>query len=218
MFLHSRAGARLALLPLLALPLVLLLSQLSSAYDRLAVLLDDGLLRLSAEPARAVDYAELLVVDIDDSALQTLRPQLGDWPYRRDVYSLLLGYLREAGAKLIVFDIVFAGARDGDLPFAHSLGQQPDVVLAAAGLKQRLAVDEGHEPLLARLGLRTPAGSADKLPALAWPGIALPQGALLAGVVANGGDGLGSVGLISTTLDSDGLLRRLPLQIGRAHV
>jgi signal transduction histidine kinase/ActR/RegA family two-component response regulator len=212
MFALHRAGARLALLPLLALPLVLLLSHLSPAYERLSTLLDDGLLRLSAEPAKAADYADLLVVDIDDKGLQALRPHLGDWPYQRDVYSLLVGYLREAGVKLIVFDLVFAGARQGDMPFSQTLAQQPDVVLAAAGLKQRLALDEGHEPLLERVSQSAPAG-ADKLPTLTWPGLALPHHPLLAGLAASnaGSESMGSVGLISTLLDNDGLLRRLPL-------
>jgi CHASE2 domain-containing sensor protein len=38
-------------------------------------------------------------VDIDDASLQALREPLGDWPYPRSVYALMLDYLRQAGAS-----------------------------------------------------------------------------------------------------------------------
>ena len=194
------ALARLCALPLLALPLALLLS-LSPAYQRLSVSLDDALLRLSA---RTTTFDEVLAVDIDDASLRELAPQLGDWPYKRAVYALLLGYLREAGVKVVVFDIVFAGAREGDAAFAGALAQQPDTVLAAAGLRQAQAVDQPANRLLARISR---PGSA-QIPALHWADATLPQPQLL-------GDGtstaLGSVGMMWTALDEDGRLRHLPL-------
>ena len=194
------AFARLSALPLLALPLALLLS-LSTVCQRLSVGLDDALLRLSA---RTTTFDEVLAVDIDDASLRLLAPQLGDWPYKRDVYALLLGYLREAGVKVVVFDIVFAGAREGDAAFASALAQQPDAVLAAAGLRQAQAVDQPSNRLLERIS--RPGGAP--MPALQWADATLPQPLLL-------GDGapaaLGSVGMISTVLDDDGRLRHLPL-------
>src|SRR6478609_3603094 len=106
-----------AALPLLALPLAALLN-LSPVFQSLSQALDDTLLRLNAEP---LHYDEVIVVDIDAASLRALQPQLGDWPYKRDVYAQLLNYLREAGVQLVVFDIVFAGARDGDSDFAAAL-------------------------------------------------------------------------------------------------
>jgi len=190
---------RLAALPLLALPLAGLLS-LSPVYQRLSETLDDTLLRLSAEHA---DYPEVLAVDIDDASLRSLQPQLGDWPYKRDVYALLLNYLRDAGARLVVFDIVFAGAREGDEAFAEALARRPDVVLAAAGLRQVLEIDQPGSALLQRLA---PAAASPGVPALAWPDATLPHPALLGAGIAPG-----AVGLISTPLDADGRLRHLPL-------
>lgn len=67
--------------------------------------LDDALLRLTARPA---SFNAVVPVDIDDASLRSLRTTLGDWPYRRDVYAVLLKYLRDAGVKVVV-----AGALGG---------------------------------------------------------------------------------------------------------
>jgi len=194
----SPALLRLAALPLLALPLAALLS-LSSIYQRLSETLDDGLLQLTAKTVR---YDEVLAVDIDDASLRTLQPQLGDWPYERDVYALLLNYLRDAGVRLVVFDIVFAGPREGDAAFAAALLQRHDVVLAAAGLKQVLDQDRPGAALLEQLSRPAAPG----MPSLSWPDATLPQPLLL-----KADAGPGALGLISTPLDADGRLRHLPL-------
>ncbi len=191
------SARRLAALPLLALPLALLLTA-SALFERLSLSLDDTLLRLTARPAI---FQEVSAVDIDDASMRLLRPQLGDWPYKRDVYALLLNYLREAGVKVVVFDIVFVGAREGDDSFAKALQQRQDVVLAAAGLRQPLADDQPARQLLARISIPAPADA----PASRWADATLPHEMLLGVGVP------GTVGLITTTLDADGRLRRLPL-------
>ena len=194
-----QALLRLASLPLLALPLTLLLS-LTPSYQRASVLLDDLVLRLSARTER---FDEVLAVDIDDASLRALQPRLGDWPYKRDVYGLLVNYLREAGAAVVVFDIVFSGPREGDEVFADALDQaHGDVVLAAAGLRQVLEADPPARELLARLSRPTTPGQ----PALNWPDATLPYPQLLSSHTSPG-----AIGLISTPLDADGRLRYLPL-------
>ncbi|HEY1092643.1 MAG TPA: CHASE2 domain-containing protein, partial [Burkholderiaceae bacterium] len=134
---------RLSALPLLALPLALLVS-MSPASQRLSDLLDDALLRWTAQPLK---QQQLLLVDLDDTALAALQPQLGSWPYSRDVYALLIEYLREAGAKLVVLDIVFEAGRPGDARLAEVLAAKSDVVLAAAALRQAPALDSPAQPL-----------------------------------------------------------------------
>ncbi len=78
---------------------------LSLARDRIF----DGYQRLS--PREYVDPATkgfpgVLYVDIDDSSLATL----GQWPWPRTLLAKLVDTLNAAGAKVIVFDIVFAEA------------------------------------------------------------------------------------------------------------
>jgi signal transduction histidine kinase/ActR/RegA family two-component response regulator len=199
------AGVRFRRWPWLALPGTLLLWALLSlvgAQARMDRVLGDLLVRAAA-PAPAESGS--VVVDIDDASLRALRAPLGEWPYSREVYALMLDYLRQAGARLVVIDIVFAGPRDGDARFAQALTGAPPVVLAAAGLApgQRAAVElapttPAEEAVLQRVGA-APAG-------IPWAGLTAPADTLLDALTVRG-----SLGVISVPLDDDGLLRRLPL-------
>lgn len=190
--------------PWLALPAALLLWALLSligVQPRVDRAIGDALVRAAApvpgEPGS-------VIVDIDDASLRALREPLGEWPYSREVYALMLGYLREAGAKLVVIDIVFAGPRDGDAQFAAALGGSPPTVLAAAGLAQRMGVELAPAGAAEQRALKR-FGVSDA-PGLDWDGLTAPSDALLDALAEPG-----SLGLISVALDDDGLLRRLPL-------
>lgn len=191
--------------PWLALPAALLLWALLGllgAQARVDRALGDLLVRAAApagEPAGSV------IVDIDDASLRALRQPLGEWPYSREVYALMLDYLRQVGARLVVMDIVFAGRRDGDARFAEALRTGPPVVLGAAALAplQRTGVEPAQaspaeEAALQRLGA-APAG-------MPWAGLTPPADTLLDALAVRG-----SLGVISVALDDDGLLRELPL-------
>jgi len=165
--------------------------------------LGDALVRAAA-PAPAAPGS--VIVDIDDASLRALREPLGEWPYSREVYALLLDYLHQAGARLVVMDIVFAGPREGDARFAKALAGAPPTVLAAAGLasRQRAAVElapasAAEQHALQRLGV-------SRAPGLDWAGLTPPADALLDALTEPA-----SLGVISVALDDDGLLRRLPL-------
>lgn len=190
----------------LTLPAAVLLWLLLGAMGlqpRLDRALGDLLLRSAApQPAPATS----VIVDIDDSALRALREPLGEWPYSREVYALMLGYLQQAGARLVVMDIVFAGPREGDERFAAALAHALPVVLAGAGLapRQRTAAElaaasPAEQRALQRLGLAAMAGHA-------WDGFTLPSETLLDALTAPA-----SLGIISVALDDDGLLRQVPL-------
>ncbi|MBI3347487.1 MAG: CHASE2 domain-containing protein [Burkholderiales bacterium] len=191
--------------PWLALPAALLLWALLSlvgAQSRVDRALGDLLVRAAAPVPVA---GSSVIVDIDDASLRALREPLGEWPYPREVYALMLDYLRHAGARLVVMDIVFAGPRDGDARLAKALAGPPPVVLAAAGLlpRQRAAVEMApatpvEEAALQRVGAG-PAG-------IPWAGLTMPSDTLLEALAVRG-----SLGLISVALDDDGLLRELPL-------
>ena len=160
---------------------------------------EDLLLRLGSRPA---SFDKVLVIDIDDASLAGLRAQLGSWPYQRDVYALLLDYLREAGATTVVFDIVFGEPREGDDAFARAIAKRNDTVLAAAALDH--AVEESDAELRALQRLAAPA-SAD-LHVLPWPAIDAPPPSLLTAL-----HGVGALGVVTVSLDPDRRLRRLPL-------
>lgn len=190
--------------PWFALPAALLLwalLSLTGAQPRIDRSFGDLLLRTAAP---RVAQSGSVVVDIDDLSLRALREPLGEWPYSREVYALMLDYLRQAGARLVVLDIVLAGPREGDARLAAQLAAGPPVVLAAAGLSQRAAIElapasAAEQRALLRLGGEPAAG-------LPWNALTPPADALLDALVTPA-----SLGVISVDLDDDGLLRRLPL-------
>ena len=188
--------------PLGAMVMVLLL-WLSPWHERLALALDDLMPNGTLQDAA---FEQVLVVDIDEHSLRELRPTLGSWPYSRDTYALCVRYLREAGASVVVFNLLFTDPRQGDADFAAALPGQPPVVLAASGYRDGLAATSDRSPpdnAAGNIGL-----SLDGTPpAHAWPRLALPNDILLAPVPASPA----RVGVMSSPLDIDGRLRRLPL-------
>jgi signal transduction histidine kinase len=197
------SASRLGLVwaPLLVVALVALLAG-SPLRQPLADGLHDVALRAVARQAH---FHEVLVIDIDDASLRALRPRLGGWPYSRDTYALAVSYLRELGARAIVLDIVLTEAREGDAALARTLAERQDVVLAAAGLRRSAGASPQEAASREHLSLPAAADEA----ATTWAGFSLPSDPLLAALASR--PGVGSVGVISTPLDDDGLLRRLPL-------
>jgi signal transduction histidine kinase/ActR/RegA family two-component response regulator len=190
--------------PWLALPAALALwalLSLTGAQARIDRALGDVLLQAAAPPAAAPTS---VVVDIDDPSLRALREPLGEWPYSREVYAVMLDYLGQSGARLAAIDIVFTGAREGDVRLAQAIASGPPVVLAAAGLRQRAAVElapasAAEQRAMTRLGVA-------HAPGLDWDGLTTPSDTLLDALTAPAG-----LGVISTPLDDDGLLRHQPL-------
>ncbi|MBA4177482.1 MAG: histidine kinase [Leptothrix sp. (in: Bacteria)] len=143
----------------------------------------------------------VLVVDIDDRSLAALKPQFGPWPFRRDVYALAIDQLRELGATAIAFDLLLADAQPGDEALARAIARPgAPVVLAAAGLLHA-SDDTLH---VARDDTAVPASQVAA--AQRWPTITLPTPSVWprAGRAP-------PLGIITTPLDTDGLLRALPL-------
>ena len=91
---------------------------------------------------------EILMVGIDEASFQELRRV---WPWPRSWYARLVKRLSEAGAKLIVFDMIFAepSTPDEDQEFVAAVQAAGNVVLA-----KTLEVHEG--PLFRRQILITP--------------------------------------------------------------
>ena len=144
-------------------------------------------------------YESVVAIDIDEASIEQIRPIAGGWPIERSLHAQVLTYLRNAGVSAIGYSIVFADPRPGDAEFAAAVHGQAPVVLAAAGLRREGA---GGGPLLA-IENTTALKFA---PGFAWPSIVMPDATLLgsdpASVVA---------AMVSTPLDSDGRLRRMPV-------
>ena len=156
--------------------------------------LGDALLGLSAPQG---DFSDVIVVDIDEPSMARLQPQIGSWPYNRDIYALVTPYLLKAGAKSIAYDILFSESRLGDDEFANTLNSK--VVLASASLPfGGAAHDAGYRQRLAEgAWARGPDWTAQP-----WDDLTLPLAKL---------DERAATGVISMLPDSDGTIRRVPL-------
>ncbi len=85
---------------------------------------------------------ELLVVAVDEPSFQ----EIGlPWPWPRRLHATLLARLHEAGARLVVLDMVFAEPSDpvDDAALADALGRGGPVVLASA-------LDTADDPAFSR--------------------------------------------------------------------
>ena len=176
----------------LATGLLLLLTPLNEWLSRP---LRDAQLRLLA-PERPPEG--VLVLDIDDRSLATLMPLLGPWPFKRDVYARAIEQLRELGARAVAFDVLLIDAQAGDAALAAAIaGPGAPVVLAAAGLGHAI----GDAPAASAAG-----DAAPRPPAFAWPSIVLPTPTVWPDPATPP-----PLGVITTPVDADGMLRRLPL-------
>lgn len=70
------------------------------------------------------------------AASQTLQLMQEPWPWDRRVYAAILEKLMAAGAKVVVFDFVFAGETEGDEVFAQALQKYQDHVVLGSMFRQ----------------------------------------------------------------------------------
>jgi adenylate cyclase len=151
-----------------------------------------------ADPALA--DKNILLVAVDEASLETF----GRWPWPRDRHGYVVHYLREAGARAIVFDILFLepdeGAEEFDAAFAEEVRAAGNVFLPY--LLQSAPTPAPRPHLLAKATM--PVGG-DRPPDHPKPyqGVKLPIPPL-----AEAARGLGFINL---SPDSDGTTRRLPL-------
>jgi adenylate cyclase len=52
-------------------------------------------------------HPDVAVILIDESSLQTMKSVIGRWPWPRTVYKEVIDFLAAAGAKVVLFDILF---------------------------------------------------------------------------------------------------------------
>tara|TARA_Y100000114_G_scaffold95714_1_gene89035 strand:- start:5030 stop:6853 length:1824 start_codon:yes stop_codon:yes gene_type:complete len=134
---------------------------------------------------------DIIIVEIDEKSIE----QNGQWPWKRSVLADVIWKLRKAGAGIIVLPVLFTeeDRLGGDMDLAQALVQN-GIVIAQTGTTQtnKNAVPRG----VAKIG--------NPLPWLfEWPGMLGPIPLL--------GDNVDGVGVVNTTPEIDGVVRRLPL-------
>lgn len=207
------AGRRLVLLcgvgpALVTVALAIFNPSLFTQLDRRVY---DGLLRALPRPQTASPVA---VVDIDERSLAAV----GQWPWSREVIGRLVTRLREMGARVIAFDVVFPETDrfDGidpqrqantDAAFADAMRQGRVVVGYAFTFNNapHASADCGLHPLAMPI-LQRGESNLD-MPAFRATGTVCTLPLLM-----KAADGSG---FLNAVPDPDGMLRRLPLLIER---
>lgn len=106
--------------------------------------LDYSMLDFATSLARRVPAQDIAIVAIDERSLA----KVGEWPWRRSTHARLIDNLRAAGAKVVLYDVLFVepGDPQDDAALAQAVARHGKVVLAhnfAATLNQA----EGIEPV-----------------------------------------------------------------------
>lgn len=90
-------------------------------------------LRVELAPPRRPPPPEIVILDIDNPSFAALSQAIGRWPWTRLLWSDLVKYLHAAGARAVIFDVVFAGREPtADAEFAQALKEAGIVTLAFA--------------------------------------------------------------------------------------
>ena len=200
----NRQRRKFALLTAGGVAILVGVLSLAGALDRLENTAYDQRFRWLARPELA--SREVVVIDFDNASFEYpgMLENVGRWPWRRNLYALLLYYLRQAPARAIGIDIIFAGAdahEGDDQTLAQMLGERPDTVLAFSLNRATREGAEEEPPELLRnawavqnsgCGFREQHTGAD------LPLVGLGQRARA----------LGSVTMVP---DADGVLRRAPV-------
>ncbi len=165
------------------------------------------------------------IVDIDERSLQ----ELGNWPWRREVFANLVEKLSALGARAIVFDMVFAD------PGRSPLDEVPDQLRSSSEFKplfDRLASIGTPDEQFARairggrvvLGAIARAQRSERLPAIHGSVVAIGQDIdnlvpRFPGATANVPvleQAASGVGAMNWFPEHDQILRRVPLLVGIA--
>lgn len=133
------ALAALALLALAAQALLLTLGQ-RSPLTTLDLEAQDAFFRLRNERWAPSPPEDIVIVAVDEPSMQELALP---WPWPRSVHAALVDALSRAGAAVVAFDVVFAGATspEADEAFAAAIRRAGNVVL---GADYETALDGSH--------------------------------------------------------------------------
>ena len=127
--------------------------------DMLEWKLYDQRVRWAADPAKASQ--DIVMVTIDEVSVRRLDPLVGRWPWPRLVHADVIDFLAAAGAKTIVFDVLFTErdrrtgfdvggtiwtGQESDRAFAASVAKAGNVVVLADATFEGLVGDAKGSP------------------------------------------------------------------------
>jgi adenylate cyclase len=188
-------AVRIALISLVSLLLsALTLSPLFSTFE----LKGYDLLSRLFNPERG--HPEIVIVQVDQSSLDSLAAEGVTWPWPRQMYAPLFERLAQADAVFV--DIIFSEpssyGNEDDTILAAALAQAGNVILPVFATANARTMDDAGRRFLDRLALKDVRKPAASLP------FAITPIAPLAAAAHGGGN-------VMIKPDRDGVYRRLPL-------
>ncbi|MDA8404835.1 MAG: CHASE2 domain-containing protein [Desulfobacteraceae bacterium] len=148
-----------------------------------------------------------VIVAIDDNSIAELSSKFNyRWPWPRQFYGIVVDYLKKAGAKSVVFDMLFTQSEVGRLDvdgtasekaFADSM-----VDFGSAILGENLSMEMGSENQ-SWVGKELVFENSGKLPVETYPSVERPIPELAKSATA--------IGVVNLHPDEDGVCRRMPL-------
>ncbi len=148
---------------------------------------------------------QVVVVTVDQPDLDFFKNQGVTWRWPRQIYGSIIDFCRKAGAKAVLFDILFTepssyGPED-DRRLAQAAAAAGNVVLPFFLSRDEKPPNPGEVDLLAKAGLAIPGPPPADLPA--YRSVVTPVAPLLQGATA--------LGNVESRPDEDGIYRRVPL-------
>ena len=145
---------------------------------------------------------DVALVLIDEKSLGVL----GQWPWPRSTHARLIEALNKAGARVIVFDVLFPEKSDPaeDAALVAAVKQAGNVVLGAFAPGEGTPVKPAHTQLLGKFALR-PREVANRQRAAAVPALRGPMDELAQATAG--------IGLAMAPPDRDGVLRHAFLAV-----
>ena len=120
-------------------------------------------MRLFAAPSRAA--SDIVLILVDQYSLDFYKKQDVPWPWPRQMYAPLLGFLKAGGAKAVFFDLVMtepSPLKEDDAMLAKAISESGNVILPVA-----LSDEDKETAPEADAFLKRTASKAEVRP---WPG------------------------------------------------
>ena len=161
-------------------------------------------LRLFSDSSRV--SKNIVIFLVDQSSLDVYEQEMGvSWPWPREMYSYIIDYCMEAGAKAVFIDFIFSESSvygvDDDQKLADAIAQSGKVFLPISLSKRTKEVEESYSILLKKFALEEnlfPRHSSHSMKSVSLP----VEGFL------SSAQGVGNSTFVQ---DKDGIYRRMPL-------
>jgi adenylate cyclase len=148
---------------------------------------------------------QVVVVTVDQPDLDFFKKRGVVWPWRRQLYEHIIDYCRQAGARAVLFDILFtevsqSGPAD-DQRLVQAVATAGNVVFPFFLSKEDRGANPAEAALLAKAGLQIPGPRPQER--VDYRSVVTPIGPLM--------DAAKALGNVECKPDADGIYRRVPL-------